>query len=117
ERQKNLTKKIQKTGKKQTHKHHPTTRRAASKTKICSLPFKKMAPNNPPTHYRVLKEHTPTNTTHTGRTPMSQFYFQNCHPRSGNFSRLPAMFRGRKSRLPASGYIPEYDSPHVEGRH
>ncbi|MGC4936268.1 hypothetical protein ACLQ3C_21630, partial [Gordonia sp. DT30] len=28
-----------------------------------SMPSKKMASNNPPTHYRVLNEHTPTNTT------------------------------------------------------
>ncbi|WP_440717473.1 hypothetical protein, partial [Gordonia oryzae] len=33
---------------------------------------KKMAPNNPPIHYRVLKEHTPTNTTpHKRRTSVS----------------------------------------------
>ncbi|MEP9395085.1 hypothetical protein ABLE94_22900, partial [Gordonia sp. VNK1] len=73
---KNLTKKqSKKLAKKQTHKHHPTTRRAASQIRFVHMPFKKMASNNPPTHYRVLKEHTPTNTTHTGRTPMSLFCF------------------------------------------
>ncbi|WP_221182441.1 hypothetical protein, partial [Gordonia oryzae] len=46
------------------HKKLHTTPHKIERNAQTPMP-QKMAPNNPPIHYRVLKEHTPTNTTHT----------------------------------------------------